>query len=152
MSRSTQDSLVVSQCPASCTSHHTCVDCLKVAGCHWSTRLKECVNSASQPAYCAGGVCGLVLEENDSAHCPEPCHAFTQCSTCLTHGPCGWCAAPGEGGEGVCAEGNSQRPMKGDCFKVVDESRNLLVSNNVSKYYYNCLTTAYLIKRNLHSF
>ncbi|ERL93621.1 hypothetical protein D910_10909, partial [Dendroctonus ponderosae] len=116
----------VAVCLAPCTAHRTCVDCLFAPGCRWSTRLRECVSTASQPAYCAGGVCGLVLEENDSAHCPEPCHAFTQCSSCLRHGPCGWCAAPGENGEGICAEGNSERPMKGDCFKVMDENLKLL--------------------------
>ncbi|XP_066249619.1 multiple epidermal growth factor-like domains protein 8 isoform X2 [Euwallacea similis] len=119
---------IIGVCPAACTSHQTCVDCLTAPGCHWSTHLRECISSASQSAYCAGGVCGLVLEENDSSHCPEPCHAFTQCASCLRHGPCGWCAAPGEGGEGICAEGNSQRPMKGDCFKVMDENQNLLES------------------------
>ncbi|ENN77377.1 hypothetical protein YQE_06202, partial [Dendroctonus ponderosae] len=126
----------VALCLAPCTAHRTCVDCLFAPGCRWSTRLRECVSTASQPAYCAGGVCGLVLEENDSAHCPEPCHAFTQCSSCLRHGPCGWCAAPGENGEGICAEGNSERPMKGDCFKEgeSDEDDELANANSTMHY------------------
>ncbi|XP_050307632.1 multiple epidermal growth factor-like domains protein 8 [Anthonomus grandis grandis] len=115
------------KCPAACSTYQTCDECLtSKSGCHWSTRLRECVSSASQPAYCAGGVCGLVLGESDTAHCPEPCHAFTQCSSCLRHGSCGWCAAPGDKGEGVCTEGNNRRPMKGDCAKVAEEDLDLL--------------------------
>lgn len=65
--------------------------------------------------YCAGGVCGLVLEAEDRQHCPEPCNTFTKCSSCLRHAHCGWCAAPGISGEGICTEGSNERPMSGTC-------------------------------------
>ncbi|XP_076271195.1 multiple EGF like domains 8 isoform X2 [Rhynchophorus ferrugineus] len=122
----TQDTLKIAECAAPCSKFSSCSDCLKIEGCHWSTRLQECISSASQPVYCAGGTCGLVLESNNSSQCPEPCHTFKQCSGCLRHAPCGWCAAPGDRGKGVCAEGNSERPMKGSCKRVVEESMNLL--------------------------
>ncbi|XP_030761458.1 multiple epidermal growth factor-like domains protein 8 isoform X2 [Sitophilus oryzae] len=138
----THEAHVIGQCPASCSTYQSCSDCLKIHGCHWSTRLHECLNSASQSVYCAGGTCGLVLESNDPKQCPEPCNAFDQCSSCLRHGNCGWCAAPGDSGKGMCSEGNSERPMKGDCSKVVEEMGSLLEDfvddQNYTWHYVTC--------------
>lgn len=60
--------------------------------CRWSITLNECISPSYQPLYCAGGVCGLVLSGGNKDRCPQPCSSYTQCSTCLRHTHCGWCA------------------------------------------------------------
>lgn len=60
--------------------------------CRWSITLNECISPSYQPLYCAGGVCGLVLSGGNIDRCPQPCASYTQCSTCLRHTHCGWCA------------------------------------------------------------
>lgn len=60
--------------------------------CRWSITLNECISPSYQPLYCAGGVCGLVLSGGNIERCPQPCSSYTQCSTCLRHTHCGWCA------------------------------------------------------------
>ena len=113
-------------CPAPCMHYNTCGSCLETAHCRWSTQLDECISAAYQPAYCAGGVCGLVLQADDKQYCPAPCSSFTQCSDCLVHAHCGWCAGPGNG-EGICTEGSNDRPMHGTCNDVY-----LKVNPNIS--------------------
>ncbi|RZC40710.1 Kelch 3 domain containing protein [Asbolus verrucosus] len=102
-------------CPQPCMQYNTCGTCLKTAHCRWSTQLDECISASYQSAYCAGGVCGLVLQADDSQYCPAPCSSFTQCADCLGHAHCGWCAAPESNGEGICTEGSNDRPMHGTC-------------------------------------
>nr|CAI5852919.1 unnamed protein product [Callosobruchus analis] len=120
----------VSVCPQPCINYSTCSSCLEVPDCRWSTQLDECISASYQDIYCAGGVCGLVLESEDRQYCPEPCNSFTQCSSCLRHAHCGWCAAPGDRGEGVCAEGSSERPMAGNCNNIYYESSRKLLDDD----------------------
>ncbi|XP_060517960.1 multiple epidermal growth factor-like domains protein 8 isoform X2 [Cylas formicarius] len=121
-----QETNVVSLCPPSCVNYTTCSSCLETVDCRWSTQLDECVSASYQPIYCAGGVCGLVLEAENKQHCPEPCSSFKQCSNCLRHAYCGWCSAPDESGAGVCTEGSNERPMMGTCNRVYEDENNLL--------------------------
>lgn len=97
--------------------------------CRWSTQLGECISESYQPIYCGGGVCGLVLEKKDNHKCPEPCSYFTQCSTCLARSHCGWCAAPGNLGEGVCVDS-----AKKSCDKLVEDNKvdTLGLDRNIS--------------------
>lgn len=119
----------INTCPTPCRLYTTCSDCLEHGDCRWSTQLDECISASYQPIYCSGGVCGLVLQTDDRQFCPEPCSSFTQCSKCLTHAHCGWCAEAGTSGAGICTEGSSDRPMSGTCDDVYREAREeLLVS------------------------
>uniref|UniRef100_A0A6P7FBW0 Multiple epidermal growth factor-like domains protein 8 n=1 Tax=Diabrotica virgifera virgifera TaxID=50390 RepID=A0A6P7FBW0_DIAVI len=117
-----QEANSVAVCPQPCINYSTCSSCLETPDCRWSTQLDECVSESYQDVYCAGGVCGLVLRPDERQHCPEPCNSFTQCSSCLKHAPCGWCATPGLSGEGFCAEGSNVRPMLGTCEEVFLEN------------------------------
>lgn len=114
-------------CQESCPQYNSCATCLEVLHCRWSTQLDECISESSQPAYCAGGVCGLVLQSDDKKYCPAPCNSFTQCSNCLRNGHCGWCAAPGLSGEGICTEGSNERPMHGTCNDIYRNSRDVVL-------------------------
>ncbi|XP_055593040.1 multiple epidermal growth factor-like domains protein 8 [Uranotaenia lowii] len=105
-------------CPVPCHSHTTCSSCLSQSSseggwndCRWSTQLNECISPSYQPLYCAGSICGLVLEPIDANQCPEPCDSFTQCATCLRHAHCGWCSHNGTEGDGVCTEGSLDSPI-----------------------------------------
>lgn len=115
----------VSVCPQPCINYSSCTSCLQAADCRWSTKLNECISASFQSIYCAGGVCGLVLQADDRQYCPEPCNAFTQCSTCLKHAHCGWCSA--FDGNGKCTEGSNERPMLGTCDDVYMERDEMLV-------------------------
>lgn len=109
---------IVTNCAPSCNYYKSCSECLEASDCHWSTQLDECISSSYQKLYCAGGVCGLVLQPDDREYCPEPCSSLTQCSSCLRHAHCGWCAAPGNNGTGICTEGSNERPMHGTCDEI----------------------------------
>lgn len=113
-------------CKTSCMKYDTCSDCLDSVECRWSTQLDKCLSSSYQPLYCAGGVCGLVLRSKQQQECPEPCKSFTQCSSCLRHAHCGWCASPGLSGNGFCTEGSNERPMQGTCDDVSQELRDIV--------------------------
>lgn len=119
-------------CKPQCTKFKGCSDCLDEAGCRWSTQLDECISAHYQPIYCAGGVCGLVLQNDDRQYCPEPCNTFTQCSNCLRHAHCGWCASNDNSGMGKCTEGSSERPMSGACSDIYQDVSYVY-------YYYYCL-------------
>lgn len=124
-----QEANSVAVCPQPCINYSTCSACLEAPDCHWSTQLDECVSESHQDVYCAGGVCGLVLRPQERQHCPEPCNTFTQCTSCLKHAPCGWCAMPGLSGEGFCTEGSNERPMLGTCKDVfIDNNKKVLVN------------------------
>ncbi|XP_049864899.1 multiple epidermal growth factor-like domains protein 8 [Pectinophora gossypiella] len=106
------------ECPNRCHLFEDCQSCLSSDGaeggfseCHWATYLGKCISPAYQPVYCAGGVCGLVLTKADKNKCPAPCGTFEQCSDCLHHSHCGWCALEDANGEGVCAEGSIESPL-----------------------------------------
>lgn len=101
----------LSQCETPCVNYSACAECLTIPNCHWSTVLNECISSSIQPMYCSGGVCGLVLRSDDRDHCPAPCESYTQCSTCLRHAHCGWCAVDDEKGLGICTEGSTEKPQ-----------------------------------------
>lgn len=115
-----KDSNDIKTCPQSCSMYTTCSTCLesKRADCRWSTQLDECISPSYQSLYCIGGVCGLVLTADEREFCPEPCSSFSQCSKCLTHAHCGWCAAPGTTGAGICTEGSTDKPMSGSCNNI----------------------------------
>ncbi|XP_045596655.2 multiple epidermal growth factor-like domains protein 8 [Procambarus clarkii] len=110
------------QCPVRCHYHNNCHDCLSAKGgeggwqqCHWSPSLKECLGPSYIALRCLGGTCGLILS-GDEDKCPRPCEDFTQCSHCLSHSHCGWCALDTEvGGLGLCTEGLLERPNGVPC-------------------------------------
>jgi multipile epidermal growth factor-like domains protein 8 len=104
-------------CPSKCHTYQDCQSCLESKGaeggtrnCHWATHLNQCLAPTYQPLYCAGGVCGLVLNPKQMEQCPFPCSNFTQCDKCLHHAHCGWCALDGANGVGVCSEGSLEGP------------------------------------------
>ncbi|CAH2066767.1 unnamed protein product, partial [Iphiclides podalirius] len=106
------------ECPSRCNQFTDCQSCLSSDGaeggyseCHWASYLGTCISPVYQPVYCAGGVCGLVLTKADKNKCPAPCDTFEQCSECLRHSHCGWCAIEGANGEGVCSEGSIDSPL-----------------------------------------
>ncbi|KAL4708142.1 hypothetical protein ACJJTC_009921 [Scirpophaga incertulas] len=106
------------ECPNKCHMYDDCQSCLSSDGgeggaseCHWATFLGKCISPTYQPVYCAGGVCGLVLTKEFKYKCPAPCNSFEQCSECLHHSHCGWCAIEGANGEGVCTEGSIDTPL-----------------------------------------
>lgn len=106
------------ECPGRCHHYDDCQSCLNSDGgeggfteCRWATYLGKCISPAYQPIYCAGGVCGLVLTKTDKNKCPAPCSTFNQCSECLHHSHCGWCALEDANGEGVCTEGSMESPV-----------------------------------------
>ncbi|KAK9888746.1 hypothetical protein WA026_000973 [Henosepilachna vigintioctopunctata] len=113
----------IKSCAQRCVNYTSCTDCLAAGDCRWSTQLDECISASYQPLYCAGGVCGLVLQTEDKQYCPEPCNSFKQCSLCLKHAYCGWCAAPGDTGDGICAEGSGDRPMNGTCDEIYKDAK-----------------------------
>ncbi|KAJ8978062.1 hypothetical protein NQ317_015869 [Molorchus minor] len=127
-----QEENAVSVCPQLCIKYSTCTSCLEATDCRWSTQLDECISASYQSIYCAGGVCGLVLQAEDRQYCPEPCNSFTQCSSCLRHAHCGWCAKPDLSGEGICTEGSNERPMSTTCETIYFQNSNILLvfSNN----------------------
>ncbi|XP_065078697.1 multiple epidermal growth factor-like domains protein 8 [Ochlerotatus camptorhynchus] len=105
-------------CPPNCHTYTSCSTCLSqpsseggFADCRWSTQLNECISPSYQPIYCAGSICGLVLDPSNIEQCPEPCGAFIQCATCLRHAHCGWCSRNGTEGDGVCTEGSLDSPV-----------------------------------------
>lgn len=144
---------LVEQCPAPCHSHKNCSSCLlsgqdsvaSSAACKWSTMLDACIAPSAQPLLCAGGVCGLVLESSELERCPEPCHVYTQCSSCLEHAHCGWCAREGFNGDGICTEGalehRQEHPSGSTCDIIYSSWRNdsrLTHADVVSWHYVQC--------------
>ncbi|KAM7353309.1 multiple EGF like domains 8 isoform 1-T1 [Cochliomyia hominivorax] len=125
---------IIGQCPQPCHHYTNCSTCLtnldneQPKDCKWSTMLNTCLSPQTQPILCAGGVCGLVLETNETDHCPEPCHVYTQCSTCLEHAHCGWCAREGYNGDGICTEGSLENkqeyPSGSTCDLIYASLRN----------------------------
>ncbi|XP_017786408.1 PREDICTED: multiple epidermal growth factor-like domains protein 8 isoform X2 [Nicrophorus vespilloides] len=131
-----QEQNAINTCAPSCTHYKSCSECLDASDCRWSTQLDECISASYQQLYCAGGVCGLVLQTDDREFCPEPCSVFSQCATCLRHANCGWCAAPDNNGTGLCTEGSSERPMHGTCDDVVYQTDYELPSNTSYSWFY----------------
>lgn len=88
----------------------------------------QCISPSYQPLYCTGGVCGLVLRSSGSDYCPEPCSVFKQCSECLKHSECGWCAKNSGNitGQGICIKGSLESPR----------DANPLSSNTCEALYY----------------
>ncbi|XP_075992325.1 multiple EGF like domains 8 [Anticarsia gemmatalis] len=124
------------ECPSRCHLYDDCQSCLSSDGgeggfaeCRWATYLGKCISPAYQPVYCAGGVCGLVLTKADKSKCPAPCGTFEQCSECLHHSHCGWCALQGANGDGVCSEGSIDAPLdysaRTSCAAVYAAARQL---------------------------
>lgn len=116
-------------CGPPCSHFNSCSTCLDAKECHWSAQLTECFSHYYVPAYCAGGVCGLVLNSHEKQYCPEPCESFNQCSTCLKHFHCGWCSIPDSNGQGICTDGSNERPLSGTCARVFEENKNVFVRN-----------------------
>lgn len=135
------------ECPSRCHMFDDCQSCLSSDGaeggfseCHWATYLGKCISPAYQPVYCAGGVCGLVLTKADKNKCPAPCDTFEQCSECLHHSHCGWCAIEGANGEGVCTEGSIETPLdysaKTTCAAVYNNVHQNNETNNTFTWHY----------------
>ncbi|EDW52069.1 GM16709 [Drosophila sechellia] len=142
---------VVESCPPPCHTYENCSLCLSQTPtqdhqeCKWSTMLNLCLTPSSQPLLCAGGVCGLVLEASELQRCPEPCHVYTQCSSCLEHAHCGWCAREGFNGDGICTEGalehKQEHPSGSTCDLIYASWRNdsqLTHADVVSWHYVQC--------------
>ncbi|GBP44981.1 Multiple epidermal growth factor-like domains protein 8 [Eumeta japonica] len=139
------------ECPSRCNIYDDCQTCLSSDGgeggfeeCHWATYLGMCISPAYQPVYCAGGVCGLVLNKTEKNKCPAPCNTFTQCSECLHHSHCGWCALEGANGEGVCTEGSMESPFdyssRTTCAAVYSDAHQLsnITDETFSWHYTRC--------------
>lgn len=142
----------IGTCGQRCEQYQNCSTCLAATSyeggfndCRWSTQLNECISPSYQPMYCIGGVCGLVLTPSQSAHCPEPCNAYTQCATCLHHAHCGWCSKNDTGGDGICTEGSldspSEYPAASTCDIIYASRNNLTVISPLDEfvwYYVRC--------------
>lgn len=135
------------ECPSRCHLYEDCQSCLSSDGseggsseCRWATYLAKCISPAYQPVYCAGGVCGLVLTKNDKNKCPAPCSTFDQCSECLYHSHCGWCALEEANGEGVCTEGSIETPLdysvRTTCAAVYDNVHQTNNTNETFSWHY----------------
>lgn len=125
-------------CPRRCESFKNCTTCLAASelndggfsDCRWSTQLQQCISPSYQSLWCVGGVCGLVLTPEEISYCPEPCHAYTQCWTCLRHAHCGWCSKNNTEGDGVCTEGSlesesAEFPAASTCDIIYANQKNL---------------------------
>ncbi|XP_055375614.1 multiple epidermal growth factor-like domains protein 8 isoform X2 [Condylostylus longicornis] len=142
---------VLTKCPMKCEEFKSCKSCLSIESenylsCKWSTALHACINPNIQPLYCAGGVCGLVLDSmKDIDQCPSSCYFHNQCSLCLRHANCGWCSKEGSNGDGVCVEGlvenySSYQPTT-DCNNHYASFKNLSVDVlKNDKFVWNYLT------------
>ncbi|EDS32341.1 laminin subunit gamma-3 [Culex quinquefasciatus] len=135
-------------CPMSCHTHTSCSTCLSQpsseggwSDCRWSTQLNECISPSYQPLYCAGSVCGLVLEPSDIDQCPEPCGSFLQCATCLRHAHCGWCSRNGTEGDGVCTEGSLDSPVdypaSSTCDVIYRAKNNITTIDSNDRFSWN---------------
>lgn len=144
------DYVIIGQCPAPCHTYRNCADCLRSddlndvlqpKDCKWSTMLSFCLSPEQKPLFCAGGICGLVLETNETENCPEPCEVYKQCSKCLEHAHCGWCARKDSNGEGVCTEGTNTEDRQSDqllkhslkCDHLYSGQKNILMNWNYIK-------------------
>ena len=65
--------------------------------------MSQCISVALLPIICSFGRCGLLYSK--SMQCPTPCKINTNCTSCLKHAHCGWCAA-GNKGKGSCLSGS----------------------------------------------
>lgn len=139
--------LTKEECPSRCHLYDDCQSCLSSEGaeggsseCHWASYLGTCISPAYQPLYCAGGVCGLVLTKADKNKCPAPCGTFEQCTECLHHSHCGWCALEGANGEGVCTEGSIDSPLeyssKTTCAAVYSHVHQTSDTNDTFSWHY----------------
>lgn len=130
----------IPDCWPHCSDFRACNTCLS-NGCRWSTALKKCISPDFQPLFCAGGICGLVLKEENLGHCPEPCSSYNQCATCLKNSHCGWCSVlvGNYSGEGTCMEGTLEKPF-GDfdhsTCNGVSSFQNF--SDSISWHYASC--------------
>lgn len=147
------DYKVMNNCPPKCHTFTNCSSCLEIEKenpkhCKWSTSLNACISPDYMVMYCAGGACGLVLDEQETEYCPEPCHVYTQCSTCLRHAHCGWCSRDGYNGDGVCTEGSLENlteyppetPATSTCDAIYALRKNITLNSteNFSWNYVNC--------------
>lgn len=139
-----------SACPLRCEAFKNCSSCLAAKDisdggyddCRWSTQLEQCISPSYQPLWCVGGVCGLVLRPEEISYCPEPCSAYTQCSTCLRHAHCGWCSKSSSNGDGVCTEGSlesgpSEFPAASTCDIIYKSQKNLTEINPKDEFVWN---------------
>jgi len=131
-------------CPERCSAHKSCETCLSSQGgeggwheCRWSITLNECISPSYQPLYCAGGVCGLVLSGGNIDRCPQPCSSYTQCSTCLRHTHCGWCALDvlNKTGQGICTEGYMSSPASGPNHSCQELLQHLNTEPKMAAYH-----------------
>ena len=71
--------------------------------CLWSEKLRQCISVALLPITCSFGRCGQLYSK--SMRCPIPCEKNINCTSCLKHAHCGWCAE-GNKGKGKCLPGS----------------------------------------------
>ncbi|XP_021446912.2 multiple epidermal growth factor-like domains protein 8 isoform X1 [Oncorhynchus mykiss] len=107
-------------CPPPCHHLSTCNLCLGSRGsdggwqhCVWSMALQQCVSPSFVPLRCEAGQCGRLLSGGDS--CSPQCTQLTQCSQCIAWPQCGWCAARGGNGAGLCQQGGLDGVSEGVC-------------------------------------
>uniref|UniRef100_A0A8C7C7Q8 Multiple EGF like domains 8 n=1 Tax=Oncorhynchus kisutch TaxID=8019 RepID=A0A8C7C7Q8_ONCKI len=107
-------------CPPPCHHLSTCNLCLGSRGsdggwqhCVWSMALQQCVSPSFVPLRCEAGQCGRLLSGGDS--CSPQCAQLTQCSQCIAWPQCGWCAAQGGNGAGLCQQGGLDGVSEGVC-------------------------------------
>ncbi|XP_078593005.1 multiple epidermal growth factor-like domains protein 8 [Branchiostoma floridae x Branchiostoma japonicum] len=133
------------ECPTPCHEYTTCADCLESKGadggwqeCVWSDSLGQCMSPSYMPMRCTNGICGRVIQHSSDS-CNKACISNTQCSTCLAHLQCGWCAVDSLNGEGFCMAGGLNGPINdGICLLnnitlptvdvIPEDVRNLSIS------------------------
>ncbi|XP_048476526.1 multiple epidermal growth factor-like domains protein 8 [Rhincodon typus] len=104
-------------CPRPCHNLTTCSACLSSNGsdggwqqCVWSLALQQCMSPSFLPLRCAAGMCGRLLK-GQRASCNLSCASYQQCSHCIRHSHCGWCATRGLNGIGRCIQGGLNGPQ-----------------------------------------
>ncbi|XP_078064437.1 multiple epidermal growth factor-like domains protein 8 [Mustelus asterias] len=104
-------------CPTPCHNLTTCSECLSSNGsdggwqqCIWSLALQQCMSPSFLPLRCAAGMCGRLLK-GARASCNLSCASYNQCSHCVRHSHCGWCATRGLNGNGRCIQGGLNGPQ-----------------------------------------
>ncbi|XP_072325193.1 multiple epidermal growth factor-like domains protein 8 isoform X2 [Scyliorhinus torazame] len=104
-------------CPTPCHNLTTCSECLSSNGsdggwqqCVWSLALQQCMSPSFLPLQCAAGMCGRLLK-GTRASCNLSCASYHQCTRCIRHSHCGWCATRGLNGNGRCIQGGLNGPQ-----------------------------------------
>lgn len=116
------------ECPAPCHERNNCSSCLDEKGrCVWCEATQQCFSFSVYTSEYQFGLCREWLDQDvpllPSAHqineslkvdqC-KSCSRHMNCSSCLQSLSCGWCYTPENPIQGVCMQGDFNKPY-GDC-------------------------------------